>query len=145
METLTPSSELHVVRSVIVRDSHVLLLRRRPTARNNPNLWEIPGGKVKPGESLEDAREREILAETSLVVAHISPPSEVYNYTFQDEEETKHYKVFGSLAIPLRGEPQLSREHVELGWADYQIALRSELVTTASRIALANYHDHIAA
>lgn len=47
-------------------DGRVLLvLRGREPSRG---LWSVPGGKVEPGETLEEACAREVLEETGLTV-----------------------------------------------------------------------------
>lgn len=57
----------HVVAGAVVRDGRVLLAQRnRP-----PELagrWELPGGKVEPGESVEDALLRELREELGIEV-----------------------------------------------------------------------------
>jgi ADP-ribose pyrophosphatase YjhB (NUDIX family) len=52
-----------VPQGVVLRDNQVLLVRR-----DNPLLWELPGGGVPPGESIEDAVIREIEEETGISV-----------------------------------------------------------------------------
>lgn len=54
------------VGAVVVDGGRLLLvLRGREPAAG---LWSIPGGKVEPGESLEEAIRREVLEETALAV-----------------------------------------------------------------------------
>ena len=52
-----------VPQGVVLRDNQVLLVRR-----DNPMLWELPGGGVPPGESAENAVIREIEEETRISV-----------------------------------------------------------------------------
>jgi 8-oxo-dGTP diphosphatase len=47
---------------------HVLLARRAP-GQHLEGFWELPGGKVEPGESLAMALERELDGELGLVAA----------------------------------------------------------------------------
>ncbi|MDP3677446.1 MAG: (deoxy)nucleoside triphosphate pyrophosphohydrolase [Novosphingobium sp.] len=46
----------------------VLLQKRRPGSRHG-GLWELPGGKVEPGESAKAALVREIAEELGIAVA----------------------------------------------------------------------------
>ncbi|HUQ14179.1 MAG TPA: (deoxy)nucleoside triphosphate pyrophosphohydrolase [Novosphingobium sp.] len=51
--------------ALIASDGRVLLQKRRADARHG-GLWEFPGGKVEPGESLESALLREIEEEIGI-------------------------------------------------------------------------------
>ncbi len=39
------------------------------TKRSDNGLWCLPGGKMEPGESIEECCQREVLEETSLIIA----------------------------------------------------------------------------
>ena len=56
-----------VVAAVICRDGKILITRRLDSA-HLPGLWEFPGGKVEPGETLKAALMREIREELGLNV-----------------------------------------------------------------------------
>jgi 8-oxo-dGTP diphosphatase len=45
-----------------------LAIRRSAQSKHNAGLWDLPGGKCDPGESMEDALVREIVEETGLQV-----------------------------------------------------------------------------
>lgn len=54
------------VGGVVIRQGHILLVQRGHEPQKG--RWSLPGGKVKPGESLQRALEREIAEETGLNV-----------------------------------------------------------------------------
>jgi 8-oxo-dGTP diphosphatase len=56
-----------VVAAVIERDGR-LLLCRRPAGKRHAGLWEFPGGKLLPGESIPDAARRELAEELAVEV-----------------------------------------------------------------------------
>lgn len=51
-----------VVAAVLVRDGRVLLAQRAPP-RHQAGRWELPGGKVDPGETEAEALRRELREE----------------------------------------------------------------------------------
>lgn len=53
-----------VPQAVVLHEQQVLLVQR-----DNPRLWELPGGGVQPGELLEETVVREVEEETGLRVA----------------------------------------------------------------------------
>ncbi len=61
----------HLSVKVVIRDSagQCLLLRRSKNSRGNPGKWDLPGGKIDTGESLEQALLREVLEETGLSIS----------------------------------------------------------------------------
>ena len=55
-------ARIRVAAAVLSRDGRVLLTRRPPGGPLGL-LWEFPGGKIEPGESVEQALERELREE----------------------------------------------------------------------------------
>lgn len=47
-------------------DGEILVLKRHPKSRTDPDTWELPGGKMEAGEFFDDALVREIKEETNL-------------------------------------------------------------------------------
>lgn len=56
---------LIVVAAVVVRDGRVLLTRRG-SGTHLEGMWELPGGKVEPGEDLPAALARELAEELGI-------------------------------------------------------------------------------
>lgn len=100
---------IEVVGAVIVRDGLVLCVQRGPSG-SLPNLWEFPGGKIEPGETAEQALEREILEELQCWVAvkdKVTTTS--HEYDFAIVNLTTFYCEL------VEGVPHLV-EHADLAW-----------------------------
>ncbi|KAG1647452.1 CTP pyrophosphohydrolase [Nymphon striatum] len=57
-----------VVAAALVRGDTVLLCHRHPNRRWYPNVWDVPGGHVDPGESPLDALVRELREELGIEI-----------------------------------------------------------------------------
>lgn len=58
---------IRVVAAVVEREGR-LLLCRRPAGKRHAGLWELPGGKLLPGESVAEAARRELAEELAVEV-----------------------------------------------------------------------------
>lgn len=56
---MTPPQVIHVVSGLAIDTSGLILLGKRPPGKARGELWEMPGGKVDPGETLQGAMIRE--------------------------------------------------------------------------------------
>ena len=54
--------------AAVIREERKVLITQRLDHVDLPGFWEFPGGKVKTGESLEDALEREIREELGIKI-----------------------------------------------------------------------------
>ena len=105
------------VRGVVKKEGKTLILRRHPKSRNNPHKYELPGGKVDPGEFFDEALIREFKEETCLDV-NIESLFE----TVQDEfisrrtnQPISTVQLMMNLEI-IDGEVQISSEHDDYKW-----------------------------
>ncbi len=60
---------VRVVVGALVRDGRVLLAHRRPDKRAFPDVWDLPGGVIEPGESESEALARELHEELGVRIA----------------------------------------------------------------------------
>ena len=70
-------AELHVAVGVILDARRNILVTRRADGAHQGGLWEFPGGKVEPDESLQVALARELREELGIAIGRTSPLVEV--------------------------------------------------------------------
>jgi len=66
-------SHVEVAVGVLIRADGAFLLTSRPPGKVYAGYWEFPGGKVEPGESVEEALRRELIEEIGVVVGAVHP------------------------------------------------------------------------
>ena len=64
---------VEVAAAVIERPDGTFLLGRRPPNGIYSGWWEFPGGKVEPGETIEQALRRELLEEIGVTIGAVHP------------------------------------------------------------------------
>ena len=71
------SQLIHVAVAVIRNARNDILISRRHADSHQGGLWEFPGGKLKRGESLQQALERELREELGIEIGAIRPLLEI--------------------------------------------------------------------
>lgn len=102
---------IRVVASVIRRESRVLVCER-PAHKRHGGMWEFPGGKLEPGETVLDAARRELAEELKVQVLSVGPQ------LFSIQDPGSQFVIeFHPVAI--LGEPDCI-EHSSLAWVTHQ-------------------------
>ena len=105
------------VGAVVFHDESVLLVKRKHPP--NAGQWAIPGGRLRLGESLQTAAEREILEETGISIRALAP---IYTFELIDEdphgEVLYHYVIIDLLAEYVAGQPRPADDASAAAWVD---------------------------
>jgi len=103
---------IHCACAIFVRDGRILLGKRSPHLMSCPNCWDVIGGHVEAGETVEQALIREAEEEIGLTPIHFVPAGRI------DRRAVHHFFLISDWR---GGEPvMLADEHTELRW--YTIA-----------------------
>lgn len=121
------------VGAVVRRGSAVLLVQR--ASAPNAGQWAIPGGRVRPGETLQQAAEREIREETGIEV-RAGEPVFCFDVIEQDEngDLRYHYVIIDLLAYYLSGEPEAADDALDAAWIEPETLARLDVNTTTRQL-----------
>lgn len=103
-------------------EGQVLLLQRSKRSKTNPGKWELPGGKIDPGESFDSALNREIMEETGLIV-------QILHAAGTAEQQVPGWHVIHLVMTGeiVSGTVSISDEHEEFRWVPEKDLARYEL------------------
>jgi A/G-specific adenine glycosylase len=107
-----PKGELphHTVTAAVIQRNGHILIARRPEGGLLGGMWEFPGGKRKPEESLEECLRREICEELGVDI-QVGTPFGIYEHAYTHFSITLH----AFRCTLTNGEPQ-RLEHSDLRW-----------------------------
>jgi 8-oxo-dGTP diphosphatase len=106
------------VKSMIVNDGKLLIVKRADDDRYMPGIWEIPGGKAEDEESLSEALIRETLEETGLSIV-INREISVRDFKIKKKEIEMHIYLCSAIDID---KIKLSCEHSLYEWVPVEKA-----------------------
>lgn len=97
---------IHVAVGVIRANGKILITRRASDAHQG-GLWEFPGGKLEPNESVLSALHRELQEEVGIVVEDATPLIKI-DYHYPDQRvilDVWQVDSFSGIATPREGQP----------------------------------------
>ncbi len=103
------------VGAIIFKENKVLLVKSGQAPAKGK--WAVPGGKIKPGESMADALKREIREETNLEI-EVGDVVLVFDVMEHDEKGRLlfHYVIIDFEYSYVRGELKPGDDAVEARW-----------------------------
>ncbi|WP_280704103.1 NUDIX domain-containing protein [Kitasatospora sp. GP30] len=130
--------------SVIVHDlatGLIVTVRYGRRAWNPEPVFTIPGGKVDPGESADEAGVRELREETGLVVERADLRLVHVAHVAQGWDKEGEFLLLAFAAIRWSGQPVNAepKKHLAVGWAP--LTDLPEPMFPTSRAAITAYRD----
>jgi 8-oxo-dGTP diphosphatase len=120
------------VAAVIEGEEHMILLMWEGDMPYH-DLWVLPGGYLKPEESLKEALVREVKEETGLKILPTRLIG-VYDDSFSKEDEPTRHVIIAYEAIVVDGRIVFSQEATAYTWMSVEEALRSQVPDVFKRI-----------
>ena len=117
------------VRGIIKNNDEILIVKRHPKSRTDPEMWELPGGKVEKGEFFADALVREIKEETNLDV-------NVGDFCEAVQNDYSHKRTVQIMMYleNVKGDVEISDEHTYWMWASLDKIKTLEISTSLKKL-----------
>ena len=97
--------------------------------------WDFVKGKMEEGESTHETAVRETKEETGITdVNFVDDFEEWIEYNFQYQKELVHKKVVFFLAETTTKEVNISHEHLDYTWMDYNTAMEKTTFDNAKTV-----------
>lgn len=107
----SPDISRYVSAGVVIRDGKVLMARRNPDDFLG-GTWELPSGRVEPGENIDDALVREVAEETGLQVRSIGTIVGTFDYLSRSGRPTRQV----NFVVEVSDGPVRLTEHDAYAW-----------------------------
>ena len=108
------NSSLAVKSFIINNKGELLIIKRDSNDIHCAGDWEIPGGRLDPGEDPFEGLKRETKEETGLDI-EIKHPIRIHHFTREDGQKITLISFF---CRPLSNSVKLSKEHTHHEWCN---------------------------
>ncbi|MED5432845.1 MAG: Nudix family hydrolase, partial [Pseudomonadota bacterium] len=126
-----PTPAITVVAAIIRGEDGRICLSKRPDHKHQGGRWEFPGGKVEPGERLDEALARELYEELGME-SSLSSPFMTIAHQYPDLHVTLHFRdVTGWRGVPTGKEGQQVAWFALSDLADLSFPAANQPVVTA--------------
>ena len=125
---------IHVAAAVIRAADDRILIAKRPLDKHQGGLWEFPGGKVEPDETVEAALGRELAEELGIVVTAARPLIQV-RHDYPDKQvllDVWQVTAFDGMPHGAEGQPMAWVEPARL--PEYSFPAANRPIVAAARL-----------
>ena len=103
---------------IVDNEGQLLIVKRADDDPHRPGMWEIPGGRLNPGEDPSLGLRREVKEETNLLVEVLDPLA-VSHFAREDKQIVT---LITFVCKPISGKVKISEEHSDYKWVDVKAA-----------------------
>ena len=142
----TDRKPVEVAVGVLLRPDGRFLLTSRPVGKAYAGYWEFPGGKIEPGETVQQALRRELQEEIGITIEDALPwkvecvdyPHALVRLNFckvhawQGELQMREGQSFAWESLPVLSQPVLPGTVPVLGWLAQERSFAGATHATAS-------------
>jgi 8-oxo-dGTP diphosphatase len=128
---MSPLPSVDVAACIVRSGDGRVLLAQRSAGQIAPGFWELPGGKIDPGETPAQAATRELYEEVGLVAQSLAPWA-AYDYAF----DTKRVRLRFFRVDAWTGMPH-GREGQQVAWVDPTAPEVTPILPSNDRVLLA--------
>ena len=120
----------HLVAGIIIQSDRILLGKRAPGRAFYPNVWDVFGGHIEPGEQPVQALIRELKEELGITPTHwihletISESVPENNHILSHVIIVHLYCILSWSGTPVNMQPD---EHLTIQWFSYAEAIQLDL------------------
>ena len=140
MRPISYGMELRVGVKILLKNSRGEFLVLQKNSAKYPEMgskWDIPGGRIDAGSTLEDNLKREVNEETGLQVAKITKLLAAQDIIKPEKEKhTVRLTYLGEAD----GEVKLSDEHTDFKWLPLSEIKKLEQIDRYLKEVLENFH-----
>ncbi|GAB4158953.1 MAG: (deoxy)nucleoside triphosphate pyrophosphohydrolase [Candidatus Dojkabacteria bacterium] len=101
-------------KALIINEEGKLLIIKRHKNNTVSLLWDLPGGRIDHGESLDKGLERELIEETKLELISIEKVINISTFTQKVNRSIQVIRII--YLCRAKGNVELSEEHSESKW-----------------------------
>ena len=120
----------HIVAAVIVQTDRILLGLRAPDREFDPNVWDVFGGHIEPGEQPGQTLVRELKEELSITPTQWMELETITEHVLEHDDSptddliVHFYCVTAWSGTPVNVQPH---EHTTIRWFSYREAIKLDL------------------